>query len=573
MSIHNQAMMAKAVIQLSKYQSGMIETVRSVLDSLLHSRVPAHFLICLNLPETLISSREHIVLRSGGANSPWEYQLGNDCSLCRGFYEGSHPKHVQVQNLDNYVKSVGAGPLPGKITVCPIHYQRKPLGVVALASASDSMDSEDKYAACKLLASEIAYQIKRYEFSMLIRENFGKDLMIIGSAQNMRMQDRFVEKASQVNLPAVILGEQGCEIEYVAYALHLGGARPGVPFVNINCMALGVEAFEEELLDSFAKANEGTVFFSDIDELSYKAQARLAEILSSRSARLSSAPGQENSLGVRVIASASRDLHEMAEERRFYQPLLKELDFLNTRIAPLRERREDIRSLVDHFLEKYRGDQTRYISDEALNLFAAYGWPGNVYELERVIARLVVMGEEEAISVDDVYDFAPNLTNEFQTFACNETVENQCHSQETPERQKGASGRQIDRKSLDLVDHLLKGQYTEIQGFHTGIQKVLEYLAANFQEEISLRRIAQHACLSPSHLCFLLQKTVGMSFKNLLAVIRIQKAKELLMEKPHMRITEISTEVGFGELSHFERTFKRIVKRTPREYRQAVIKQ
>ncbi len=573
MSIHTQAVIAKTVGQSSQYQTGITDIVRSVLNFLSCLSVPTEFWVCLNLPETLISSQEHIVLRSGSADLTWGYQLGKHCSLCRSFYEGSHPGHVQVQNLEHYMNDVEAGSWQRTITALPIYYQRKPLGLLVLASTGNGIDSKDNDDTCKLLASEIAYRVKRYEFGMLIREKFGKDLMIVGSAQNIRMQDRFIEKASQVNLPAVILGEQGCEIEQLTYALHLGGARRGGTFVTVNCMALGVETFEEELLDSFAKANEGTVFFSDIDELSYKAQTRLAEILSSNSAQLSSAPGQGNSLGVRVIASASKDLHRMAGERKFYQPLLKELDFLNTRIAPLRERKEDIRRLVDHFFEKYRSDQTQYISDEVLSLCEAYSWPGNVYELERVIARLVVMGKEDIISVYDVYDFAPNLMHEFETLACEEIVENQYYSQEGSERQKGSNRRAIDRKALDLVDHLLNGQYAEIRGFHTSIQKALEYLAANFQEEISLPGIAKHACLSPSHLCFLLQKTVGMSFKNLLAVIRIQKAKKLLIEKPHMRITEISTEVGFGELSHFERTFKRIVKRTPREYRQATIKQ
>ncbi len=97
------------------------------------------------------------------------------------------------------------------------------------------------------------------------------------------------------------------------------------------------------------------------------------------------------------------------------------------------------------------------------------------------------------------------------------------------------------------------------------------YLARHYPEKITLSGLAQQACLSRSHLSYLFKQTIGVSFKPFLAAVRIEKARRFLAEKPHLSITRIGSEVGFGDLRHFERTFKRWAGSTPRAYRQSAL--
>jgi len=113
--------------------------------------------------------------------------------------------------------------------------------------------------------------------------------------------------------------------------------------------------------------------------------------------------------------------------------------------------------------------------------------------------------------------------------------------------------------------------FAGLRAFHPGLQTALTYLAHHYADTIPLSRLAQQACLSRSHLSYLFKQTLGVSFKPFLAIVRIEKARRLLVERPPLRITRIGGEVGFGDLRHFERTFKRLTGSTPRAYRQSAL--
>ena len=120
---------------------------------------------------------------------------------------------------------------------------------------------------------------------------------------------------------------------------------------------------------------------------------------------------------------------------------------------------------------------------------------------------------------------------------------------------------------MALADALMRGDPAVTRNCHPGLKNALDYLASNLHEPISLHELSRHAGLSASHLAYLFQKTLGVNFKSLLAALRILEARQLLVDKPQMRITEISFQVGFGDLRHFERTFKRLIGKAPKEYR------
>lgn len=480
-----------------------------------------------------------------------------NCELCRVFFEGDAKPPPRPDNFFGEARCVRLAHDAKSVLALPIRYQGTALGLLVLASGSSDHYKAADRAVCQWIASEIAYHLKRYELSETVKTLLGKDSKLIGTSDALRKVDEFVERASPAKLPALILGEFGSEKTYVAHALHMGD-RQDRPFFEVRCAALDPLRLTETMSDHLRGVDGGTIFFNGIDELEYQAQCRLSDVIESEAGGWTGRPFE-----ARLMASAGPGLDKRIEARTFSPTLLEKFDFLVTEVAPLRSRRADIRPLVEHFLNKHTRPPTRLFSGEVLELFEGYGWPGNLYELERVVARLAVMSDEEVIGMKDVYAHAPKLAAPTgpRDLAIPEPAWSEVEG-------KTAIGlRRVDTRLVRLARNLIKGDYSELGRFHPGLQNALRHVAQNLHEAISLHDLARHAGLSASHLSYLFQKTLGFSFKSFLAVMRIEEAKQLLVEKPHLRITEISFQVGFGDLSHFERMFKRLVGQPPREYR------
>jgi DNA-binding NtrC family response regulator len=543
--------------------SDVMELVRSFLQHVLIATNSRRASICLQRPEYLPGDlQEQFIVTNLNENGELvQEKRAEMCGMCEPFYETPSENRPVMQGPMKEASCAKHHLAPGYGLVITIQYQRRPVGVMALTSGKSHSYSVSDVETATLLTTELAHHMKRYEILWLAQRKIGKDLMLIGSSEAMRTIDKFIEKASQVNLPVLITGELGCDKKNIGYAIHLASRRRDGPLMLINCSTMDSQISPEELSNLFRLANGGTILFHYVDELPTRLQSCFLSLLGSGTGQLIS----DDAPDVRIITTSNNDLEELAREKRFSQSLLRELDFIHTRIVPLRERKEDIEHIVGYFIKKYGHEQTRGITDEALNLCKQYVWPQNESELKRVIARLAVMSESELITVGEVRDFAPALILDLKTQAVN-TRESLSYG---PGDSKGAwPNTQPNGKVVQLAKRLGRGECDELQDFHSSVQKALEYLAANFQEKISLHQLASHACVSPSHLSFLFKKSFGISFKTLLTMIRIERAKQLLVEQPSQRVTNISAEVGYDELSHFERTFRRYVYCTPREYRQ-----
>lgn len=236
-----------------------------------------------------------------------------------------------------------------------------------------------------------------------------KDLTLVGTSGALRSVNGFIEKAARADCPVLILGEFGVGKKHVAYALHVAGLRHDHPFVHVRCDALDLNTFDSHLAELFGQADQGTIFFDGMETLAYPLHCQLAEGLESGVGSRPGRNGSEKPVGARVIASAGRELEAMVQAETFSRALLEELRFLQIRLAPLRERREDIQPLAEYFLRHYAGNGTRTISDEVVALLEAYAWPRNVSELKRVVACLAVMAEGDTIGVGDVAAHAPEV--------------------------------------------------------------------------------------------------------------------------------------------------------------------
>lgn len=246
---------------------------------------------------------------------------------------------------------------------------------------------------------------------------------IVGSSAAMRKVYDQVEKVLESEITVFIAGESGTGKELVAKAIHYASLRSDGPFIDVNCAAIPEGLQESELFGhekgaftgalathpgKFEQASGGTIFLDEVGEMSPSAQARLLRVLQERV--LQRVGGTETiDLDVRVISASNRDLAKMVEEGTFRQDLFYRLVVFPITLPPLRDRREDIPLLVEHFLDKYARDAGRKVTrvePRAMEALASHGWPGNVRELENVVHRtlLVVAGLE--LTLDDL---PPNI--------------------------------------------------------------------------------------------------------------------------------------------------------------------
>ncbi|MGI9590312.1 MAG: sigma-54-dependent transcriptional regulator [Myxococcota bacterium] len=220
------------------------------------------------------------------------------------------------------------------------------------------------------------------------------------------------------DVSVLITGESGTGKELVARAIHQASRRSGGPFVAVNTAAIPRELLESELFGHergaftgavearagrFREASGGTLFLDEIGDMPTDLQAKLLRVLQSN--EVTSVGGRNaEPVDVRIVAATHRDLDQAVSEGRFREDLLYRLRVVPMHIPPLRERREDVPVLADHFLARYAdelGTGSHFLSPDALERLSAYEWPGNVRELENSIKRALVLANGEVLSPDD----------------------------------------------------------------------------------------------------------------------------------------------------------------------------
>ena len=244
-----------------------------------------------------------------------------------------------------------------------------------------------------------------------------KPRTIIGKSERLREVFETVRKVAQSDSTVLLCGESGTGKELFARQIHSESRRASGPFVSINCGALPEALLESELFGHlkgsftgairdkegmFSVASGGSFFLDEVGETSLAIQVKLLRVLQER--EIIPVGGQKPiKVDVRVIAATNADLEREVERGAFRPDLFYRLNVIPVVLPPLRERREDIPMLVDHFLSHYCGISQRplmEVSEEALETLCGYSWPGNVRELENVIERAVILEEGASLGVE-----------------------------------------------------------------------------------------------------------------------------------------------------------------------------
>jgi two-component system NtrC family response regulator len=302
--------------------------------------------------------------------------------------------------------------------------------ITAFATVDDAVEAMKLGAADYILkplkADELKIDVRRaLERQQLVDENrqlrdFAKETFRFESiiAQSRKMCS-VLEVAAQVarrDSTVLLGGESGTGKELLAKAIHQSSLRAAKPFISVNCGALPETLAESELFGhrkgsftgaiadragKFETANEGTVFLDEIGELPLPLQVKLLRVLQEREIDKIGNPHPVK-VNVRILAASNRNLKNLVEDGQFREDLYYRLSVVTIDLPPLRERREDIPLLAQHFLKTFA---TRYeipglsISDEAMERIVEYDWPGNVRELQNVIERISVLTKEDRIGL------------------------------------------------------------------------------------------------------------------------------------------------------------------------------
>ncbi len=263
---------------------------------------------------------------------------------------------------------------------------------------------------------------------------------IFWKSRNMQELLNVIPRVAQSNSNVLITGESGTGKELFANALHKLSQRNDKNFVAVNCATFPEGLLESELFGHmkgaftgaahnkqglFEVADQGTIFLDEICDMPVNLQSKLLRVLENSTFRRVGGT-TDIKVDARIISATNKNVKEEITAGRFREDLFYRLNVVPLHLPPLRERKEDIPLLIEHFLEKYSPVKKRKLSSETINIFAEYPWKGNIRELENVIERMLLLSDKEELTIEDI----PK-----------EMLKSSDYAQSLPE---------IDKKGLDL---------------------------------------------------------------------------------------------------------------------------
>jgi len=292
-----------------------------------------------------------------------------------------------------------------------------------------------------LLTEKLMQQKRIIDENIFLREQMAEAIRfenLIGASHAMQKLFTMIQDVAQSDSPVLITGETGTGKELVAKAIHAKSARCNGPFIAVNCGAFPEHLLESELFGHergaftgahrakkgrLDLAHHGTFFLDEVGTVPLKMQVDLLRVLETKEFhRLGGTT--EIAVDFRTIAATNRDLQQAIKKGEFRQDFFYRLNVISMHIPPLRERRDDVPLLAEHFLDRYSRETNKdidTISKEAMALLKKYDWPGNVRELENAIERAVVICKKRRLGPEEFSFLAPHLLAAEETYSLEKT--------------------------------------------------------------------------------------------------------------------------------------------------------
>lgn len=268
-------------------------------------------------------------------------------------------------------------------------------------------------------ASKISDEVGRLKEEL--KDHYQLDRTIIGQSQPMQTVYKVLGKIAPSDVTVLISGESGTGKELIARAIHFNSPRLGKPFIALNCAAIPRELLESELFGhergaftgaterkagKFEQANGGTLFLDEIGDMPLELQAKLLRVLQEKEITRTGG-NQTLQVDVRIVAATNQNLKKKVRQKEFREDLFYRLNVVPLELPPLRDRRDDIPDLVEHFLTKAQEEhrtQAAGVSPEAMQQLRNYSWPGNIRELENTMQRAALLSPNVLLGAEDFED-------------------------------------------------------------------------------------------------------------------------------------------------------------------------
>ena len=318
----------------------------------------------------------------------------------------------------------------------------------------------DKYAE-ELRKEKTKTKIYRSAINYINSQNVNSGRVIADSPQMKKVLE-YLTKVSKTNSTVLLLGESGTGKEVLSRFIHDTSRRAGEPFIPVNCAAIPKELMESEFFGYekgafsgalakgkpglFEMADHGILFLDEIAEMPFNTQSKFLRILET---------GEHQRLGgtsiiktdVRIIAATNKDLEAMVRNGTFREDLFYRLNVIPVKIPPLRERKEDIVSLAQYFLNQFNRQygSEKILSNNLVDKFKKYSWPGNIRELKNVIERLVISSSEDEFMLTDTgsYESTHSIKHDLETLKLGDLV--QGHKKDLKSLTKAVEKEYIER--------------------------------------------------------------------------------------------------------------------------------
>ncbi len=336
--------------------------------------------------------------------------------------------------------------------------------------------------------------------------------MLFGTSPKMEEVKQTIEQVADTNATVLIRGESGTGKEVVARLVYAQSSRRDKPFVKVNCAAIPHELLESELFGyepgaftganrqkpgKFDQANNGTLFLDEISEMHPALQAKLLHVL--QDGEFSRLGGKRDiAVDVRVLAATNKPLERAVEEGVFREDLFYRLNVITIHIPPLRERREEIPVFLDYFLRKYSeyyGKSPAAFSDYAVGRMMEYNWPGNIRELENLVKRYVIVGNEPQI-IRELETHKPIMvaTSEPAAWPARATEATPAAGR-TPTPPNGGGGA-LAVNNMEMPSLLEIGRRAAMQAEREAIERVLAQTRWNRRQAARILKISYKALLN-----------------------------------------------------------------------------
>lgn len=408
----------------------------------------------------------------------------------------------------------------------------------------------------EVLTGQLLHLLAALQVRQQVRQAYQSPQYWYGYSRSIRALEAQLKQYANLRVPLLLMGEQGTGKLPAALSLHCYRYAEPATFVQTDCRTWLPGSAAQHLAELAGPACDGSLYLAHTECLQAADQLYLRDFVTHHTGHCLLILGYRTAAGIDALPCAADA--NFAAWANFH--------CISLQLPRLQQRVQDIRPFIHCYLAEHQ--LSLQLTPQALEVLEQYSWPENACQLQSVLKKAASLSAA-ALSVEQLFDWFPSLRCQArpplhsEDRACPPAAT--APATNTPATSASANTASLQQRRHSL--HLWFG-FSQPALEHPALMRALEHIWKHYPQPLALNTVAAKAYVSPSHLSFLFKQRLQRSFKQILTEIRIDKAKHIFENMPARQITQVCIDVGFADLSHFEKTFKRVVGLKPRCYRQ-----